>query len=189
MQWAPAGSDFVVMYGFMPGKVTLFGDQCRPKFEFGNMALNSAMWSPHGRFLALGGLGSLNGDIEFWDMNKQKKIGATNSRYAVDCRWSPDSRHFVTAVTAPRRRTDFCFKIFSYHGILEHEEEREELYQMTLAPAPRGVYPDRPASPGREGANVNATAPAAAGKYVPPSARGKGGEQNAARYAGAPMKG
>eukprot|EP00656_Telonema_subtile_P013121 TRINITY_DN16657_c0_g1_i2.p2 TRINITY_DN16657_c0_g1~~TRINITY_DN16657_c0_g1_i2.p2 ORF type:complete len:351 (+),score=127.52 TRINITY_DN16657_c0_g1_i2:123-1175(+) len=179
VKWSPSGSDFIVLYGFMPGKCTLFGEKCRPKFEFGNVALNTAHWSPHGRFLALGGFGSLNGDLEFWDMNKQKKIGACNARYAVDCEWSPDSRHFATAVTAPRRRTDFNFKIFSYHGLLEHEEATEEMYQMTWAPCVRGVYPDRAASPGRPGAVTNQSAAAPAAKYVPPSARGRGGETNA----------
>jgi len=181
IKWAPAGAGFIVIYGFMPGKCTLF-EGGRPKFEFGNMAVNEALWSPHARFVALAGFGALNGDIQFWDMNKMKKIGEANSRYAVEASWSPDSRHFTTAVTAPRRRTDFCFKVFSYHGVLEHEEECEELYQMTWAPAARGTYPDRAATPNRVGGvNQTIVAKSSAGAYVPPSARGKGGEQTASK--------
>ena len=83
MPRAASGADFIVVYGFMPPKVTLFGDGCRPKFDFGNMSVNEALWSPHARFLALAGFGALNGDIEFWDTNKMKKIGAANSRWLL----------------------------------------------------------------------------------------------------------
>ena len=80
IQWAPSGRDFIAIYGFVPGKATLFGEKCKPKFEFGSVAHNTVIWSPHGRFVCLAGFGSLNGDMDFWDMNKLKKMGSANSR-------------------------------------------------------------------------------------------------------------
>ena len=35
MEWAPNGKSFVVVYGFMPAKATLFDDTCKPVYEFG----------------------------------------------------------------------------------------------------------------------------------------------------------
>jgi len=181
IQWAPSGRNFVVIYGFVPGKATLFGDGCRPMFEFGAVAHNTIRWSPHGRFLCLAGFGSLNGDMDFWDMNKLKKMGTSNSRYAVTANWSPDSRFFATAVTFPRRRVDNCYKVFKYNGIQIQEEAVDELYQFDWRCARRGVYPDRPQSPSQAGAKCAeaAAAPAKPGKYVPPSQRGRGGEEAA----------
>ena len=71
--WCPDGATFVALYGAMPAAATLFDDACTPVAKLGSGPWNTARWSPHGRFLMLGGFGSLPGDIQFFD--KQAGLG------------------------------------------------------------------------------------------------------------------
>jgi translation initiation factor 2A len=51
----------------MPATMLSFRtDTCNATFEFGQQARNTIVWAPHGRFLVLGGFGSLAGAIDFW---------------------------------------------------------------------------------------------------------------------------
>ena len=61
MQWSPSGSEFIVVYGFMPAKAMLLNAQCKPIFDFGSAPRNTVRWSPHSRFIALAGFGNLPG--------------------------------------------------------------------------------------------------------------------------------
>jgi translation initiation factor 2A len=109
--------------------------------------------------------------------------------------WSPDSRLFGVSTTTPRMNVDNGIRLFRYNG----EEvsnvpwdnanyKPDRLLEAVFVPAPEGVHPDRPQSPAPKAlpdaaevaqAKVQmaeakpAVAPAAAGRYVPPSARGK----------------
>jgi uncharacterized protein with WD repeat len=51
-EWAPNGTSFVVVYGFMPAKATMFSDACKPTYEFGsgpwNMVRPSRLSLTHG---------------------------------------------------------------------------------------------------------------------------------------------
>ena len=39
--WSPSGKEFVVVYGFMPAKATLFDVKCKPVFDYGTGARNT----------------------------------------------------------------------------------------------------------------------------------------------------
>ncbi|CAN0252943.1 unnamed protein product, partial [Ectocarpus sp. 13 AM-2016] len=126
--------------------------QGEPTFEFGSAHRNTISWSPHGRFLLLAGLGNLAGEMDFWDVNRKKVMGSTSSHCAVAYGWSPDSRWFLTATCAPRMNVDNDVKVFRYDGSGPVvKKEVEVLWDAVWQPAAQGVYPDRPASPGRKG--------------------------------------
>lgn len=149
-KWSPASKGFVVIAGTMPAQATLFDMQAKPVFNFGCAHRSAVSWSPHGRFLCLAGFGNLAGDMDFWDMNKQKKMGSSNSHCAVTHGWSPCSRFFMTATCAPRMNVDNGIKLFRYHGgapvfALPHEQ----LFDARWRPAAPGAYPDRAQSPAR----------------------------------------
>lgn len=92
------------------------------------------------------------GGMTFWDMNKKKKIGTTESDCTVTSAWSPDGRWFMTATTRPRLQTDNGIRLFTYNGSGPvHTEKFDSLYEATWRPAASGVYPDRPQSPGAVG--------------------------------------
>lgn len=101
-----------------------------------------------------------------------RKIGTSQSSFSAYYAWSPDSRHFITAVITPRMRVNNGFRVFKYNGILEHKQEYTELYEAKWINANEDQFPDRPPSPRalREVQAVEKTEPKAV--YRPPSARG-----------------
>jgi translation initiation factor 2A len=34
-EWSPDGKEFIAVYGFMPAKAMLFGEDCKPIMNFG----------------------------------------------------------------------------------------------------------------------------------------------------------
>ena len=182
VQWSPAGDKFVVAAGVMPSRCTLYNTKAEMTFNFGEAHRNTAMWSPHGRFLMLAGFGNLAGEMDFYDTNKNcKKIGTNKAHCTVSYGWSPDSRYFMAATLAPRMNVDNCYKIFKYNGVGPVVVQPfEQAFDCMWQPLQSKRFPSRGQSPRREGdvlkpvrivAAVEAekAAPAA---YRPPSARG-----------------
>lgn len=147
VQWSPSGTEFLVVYGFMPACATLFDIKCKALFNFGIGPYNTVRWNPHGSFLCLAGFGNLPGDISFWDRKDLKCIGNTRAECSVTSEWSANGRYFLTATTAPRLQVDNGIRVFKYDGSLYFEKKYEKLYQVEWMPAPLGVYEDRPTSP------------------------------------------
>jgi translation initiation factor 2A len=177
ISWMPNGKEFIVIYGFMPATATLYDAKAKPLFAFGAAHRNTIKPSPHGRFICLGGFGNLQGDMDFWDRNKKKRMATSKAECAVEHIWSPDSRNFLTAITFPRMRVDNSFTLYNYAGDFVQKMLIPEVMEVKWRPAPEGMYADRPASPGRAKASDAAAAAADAppkpvGAYRPPGARG-----------------
>ena len=186
VQWSPNGDKFVVAAGVMPSRCTMYNVKAEMTFNFGEAHRNTALWSPHGRFLMLAGFGNLAGEMDFYDTNKNKKIGTNKAHCSVSYGWSPDSRYFMTAVLAPRMNVDNCYKIFKYNGVgpvamLPFEQAFDCMWQ----PQDSKLCPNRGQSPRRDGtdgkqpvriatiaAEAEAPVKVAAPAYRPPSARG-----------------
>lgn len=60
--WSPKGTEFVVIYGFMPSKATVFNLKCEPVFELGIAPRNTIYFNPQGN------------NILFYFFKKIKKI-------------------------------------------------------------------------------------------------------------------
>jgi len=180
-KWSPTSRCFAVICGTMPAVATLFDAKAKPTFTFGSAHRSVVSWSPHGRFLCLGGFGNLAGDCDFWDVNKLKKMGSCNSHCAVSYGWSPCSRFFMTATCAPRMNVDNCVKLFRYTGALALHLPHEQLFDARWRPALPGAFPDRAQSPARVAeapqlAKLGAGgsfAVAKVGAYRPPGSSGK----------------
>ncbi|KAK4789969.1 hypothetical protein SAY86_017273 [Trapa natans] len=63
VQWSYSGSEFAVVYGFMPAKATVFDKKCNPLLELGTGPYNTIRWNPKGKILCLAGFGNLPGDM------------------------------------------------------------------------------------------------------------------------------
>eukprot|EP00697_Spironema_sp_BW2_P014686 gnl/Spiro4/5201_TR2618_c0_g1_i1.p1 gnl/Spiro4/5201_TR2618_c0_g1~~gnl/Spiro4/5201_TR2618_c0_g1_i1.p1 ORF type:complete len:556 (+),score=145.60 gnl/Spiro4/5201_TR2618_c0_g1_i1:42-1670(+) len=176
VQWSPSGNDFILIQGVMPAAITMFNKHCEPHFQLGVDHRNCVRWSPHGRFICVGGFGNLIGDMDFWDYNKKKKMGSVRASGTVSCEWSPCGRYFLTATVTPRLRVDNGYTLWTYRGEHVLTQPHEELYQVRWRPAPRGMYPDRPQSPAHRGAKAAPPPPAPPKRqaYVPPAARARG---------------
>merc|ERR1712232_1126701 len=108
--------EFVAIAGTMPALAVLFNLKGDPVFEFGAAHRNTIRWSPHGRFLCLGGFGNLSGDMDFWDINKKSIMGSVKANCAVEHDWSPDGRYFMTATLSPRMKVDNGITFYTYYG-------------------------------------------------------------------------
>jgi translation initiation factor 2A len=186
--WSPDGEHFLIVYGSMPARATLFNWLCEPLFDFGTGTRNTISFSPHGRFLCLGGFGNLPGDLEFWDVKDKKLLGRASAPCTTSFMWSPDSQYFSAATTFPRLRVDNGFKIFRYQGtLIGNFPVDDELYQVEFLDRDASKYPDRSPSPspspriiGTQNAhskNANGSAQTTTSAqnniYRPPALRGK----------------
>jgi len=88
-------------------------------------------------------LENLQGDIDFWDPKRLKKIGTAKAHCAAYYEWSPDGSFLLTAVLSPRIRVDNGYKIWNYEGTLIYEEVIQELLQAAWRPALPGVFPNK----------------------------------------------
>jgi len=181
--WSPKGNEFIVVYGFTPAKATLFNESTQEIFDFGTGARNRVSWAPNGRLICLCGFGALQGDMEFWDREKKRKIGQANAKEASVHGWSPCSRFFLTATVTPTLRVSNKYQLWKYNGVPLQEKPFQTLYQATWRPR---VDQDEPAfaslrlpSPRglQEGKNLMSQKKEVEVKkaYVPPFMRSAGG--------------
>ncbi|KAF3451038.1 hypothetical protein FNV43_RR07127 [Rhamnella rubrinervis] len=142
VQWSCSGSEFAVVYGFMPARASVFDKKCNPLLELGSGPYNTLRWNPKGRFLCLAGFGNLPGDMAFWDYIEKKQLGTTKAEWSVTSEWSPDGCYFMTATTAPRLQVDNGIKIFHYNGSLYFKKMFDKLYQADWKPESPGRFGD-----------------------------------------------
>lgn len=191
--WNPVLPQFVVVYGYMPAKATLFNRKCESLFDFGTGPRNMAIYNPQGNIVLLGGFGNLRGNIEMWDVKDKKRAAQFEAADSTDARWAPDGQHLVTSTCAPRLRQGNGYRIWHYTSTLLYEyildqtvsssrPQNEnvapalpELWEVTFQPALKGEYPDsfiildKPVEGGLKPKQPQASKQA----YRPPAARGK----------------
>merc|ERR1711920_743845 len=123
---------------------------------------------PFGRFVAVGGFGTLAGDLEFYDRSKDETICSLRAALTVDCEWSPDGRSLLCATIAPRMNEGNQISIYQYTGekLLDlpfnpdkvegrHEDTgagartktQALLFRASWRPDGKKQYEDRPSSP------------------------------------------
>ncbi|KAL9542915.1 hypothetical protein MBANPS3_008364 [Mucor bainieri] len=177
--WGPDSKEFVVVYGSMPAKATLFDHRATPVFDFGINPRNFVKYNPQGRTICIAGFGNLNGTVDLWDRKTLKKINTFAASNASHCEWSPCGRYLLTATLTPRLRVDNGFKLWHHSGTLIYEEAVNELYQIGYRPEPAARYPMRNVSPPPNPIKILPTAGGGAkaaavptGAYRPPHLRG-----------------
>jgi translation initiation factor 2A len=177
--WGPDSKEFIVVYGSMPAKATLFDHRATPVFDFGINPRNFVKYNPQGRTICIAGFGNLNGTVDLWDRKTLKKINTFAASNASHCEWSPCGRYLLTATLTPRLRVDNGFKMWHHSGTLIYEEAVDELYQIGYRPEPASRYPMRSISPPPNPVKILPTAGGGAkaaavptGAYRPPHLRG-----------------
>eukprot|EP01137_Pigoraptor_chileana_P011449 Opistho-2@62360 len=112
--WSPDSKDFVVVYGFMPAKATLYDHTCKPIFDFGTGSRNTVQYNPHGNVIMLGGFGNLRGEMEFWDRRKLSVFAKCQASDSTHTEWCPDGTHILTCTTSPRLRVGNGYKVWRF---------------------------------------------------------------------------
>ncbi|EGG21626.1 eukaryotic translation initiation factor 2A [Cavenderia fasciculata] len=169
VKWAPHCNNFVVCYG-NPFQSTMFNAKGAPIIDFGSLPRNTVRFSPNGKLLMLGGFGNLQGDMDFWDLTKFKRVASTTAHCAVYTEWAADSVHLLTAVLSPRIRVDNGVKLFRYDGSIVFKQDIPELYQVLWRPQSAHAFADLPiVYPSATQLQQTSSPPPQ--KYTPPSLR------------------
>ncbi|XP_037090225.1 eukaryotic translation initiation factor 2A-like [Pollicipes pollicipes] len=176
-EWSPLGTEFCLVYGFMPAKATLYNIKCDPVFEFEPAHRNAVFYNAHGNLLVLAGFGNLRGKIEVWDAETRRQVASGDCPDTTELRWAPDGKHFSVATCAPRLRQGNGFRVWHYTLQLQYEKnmaEKHELYETYWQPFPAGVFP-KPVVGAEKVQGLKPTQPPPAKTaYVPPNMRGLG---------------
>ena len=115
----------------MPAKATLFDHRANKIHDFGTFPRNTIRFNPQGRIICIAGFGNLAGNVDFFDRKTLKKIASIDASGSAACEWSPCGRYILTATLSPRLRVDNGYKLWHYTGVLVHQEEIHELYQVS----------------------------------------------------------
>ncbi|SLM36565.1 Translation initiation factor, beta propellor-like domain [Lasallia pustulata] len=179
--WSPNSKEFGVVYGYIPAKTTIFNVRAVATHSFALAPRNTILFSPRGRFVLVAGFGTLVGQMDIYDLEKNyNKICTIEASNASVCEWSPDGKHILTAITSPRLRVDNGVRIWHVGGGLMYNEEFQELYHVCWRPQSTLIHPvANPLSPvPTPHASALAylgtvkTPSKPAGAYRPPGARG-----------------
>lgn len=166
--WSPTKNEFMVIYGALPATVALYdGSTGKHLSTLGIVRRNTLKWCPFGRFVAVGGFGTLPGDLDFFDRSCEETVSSLRASLTVLCSWSSDGRHFLASTIAPRMNEGNQLTVYRYTGEqlfkIEYKpsvvEARHEdtgagartktqalLYATSWRPMP-GTYEDKPATP------------------------------------------
>uniref|UniRef100_A0A1B0C9L9 Eukaryotic translation initiation factor 2A n=1 Tax=Lutzomyia longipalpis TaxID=7200 RepID=A0A1B0C9L9_LUTLO len=174
--WSPKSTEFIVVYGFMPSKATIFNLKCDATFEFGESPRNCLYFNDFGNLVLLAGFGNLRGYVECWQLGKDRKCIATmEAPDSTLLEWNPNGEIFVTATTAPRLRQSNGFKVWHYSGALLHETmwpSGQELLEVQWQKFQGGFFKEKPIT-GEKVMGIQSAQPKASTQaYRPPAARG-----------------
>ncbi|CAO1631575.1 unnamed protein product [Parajaminaea phylloscopi] len=190
-EWSGNGREFIVIYGYMPSKATLFSFRVNVIADLGTTPRNFVAFNPQGRLFCLAGFGNLSGTVDVFDrqnLSKGKVFTFDASNSSV-CEWSPCGEYILTATLSPRLRVENGVKIWHCSGNLVHVDFIDELYQAAWRPGWKQTtaegareppaFPDaipappQPSAAAREWmAKSAAKLQKPAGAYRPPGARG-----------------
>lgn len=125
--WSPVANEFVVVVGFQPATVALHdGKTGKLSSTLGKSRRNTVKWNPFGRFIAVGGFGTLAGDLDFFDRSKEETVSSLRAPLTVDCAFGPDGRHFLACTVAPRMNEGNQISMYKYTG--------EQLFKIDYVP-------------------------------------------------------
>ena len=85
-------------------------------FEFGKKFRNTIRVCPFSQIVMIGGFGSLDGEMDFWELSNMKLIGKAKDECAVGIDWAPDGLNIMTSVLYELVKVDNAIKFFSGAG-------------------------------------------------------------------------
>ncbi len=131
--WSFNSENFIITAGHLPSKTLFYDNNMNLIKEICIGKFNKILISPNNKFLALCGFGSLNGDINLYELdikNDFRLIGKYNLFCCVDLYWSFDSKFLLGSVLSTRVKVDNEYRIIRYNGIEEIVDKNVgEIYQ------------------------------------------------------------
>lgn len=115
--WSPTANEFAIIVGMLPATVALYdGKTGKLSQTWGVSRRNTLKWNDSGRFCAVGGFGTLPGDLDFFDRSTEETVCSLRAALTVNCAWAPDNKHFLACTVAPRMNEGNQLTIYRYNG-------------------------------------------------------------------------
>ena len=147
--WEPSGSRFAIIHGEgSRASVSVFSVQGRKVSRlqtFEQRQGNALFWSPAGNHLLVAGLGSMNGQLEWLDVDGGESLSVSEHFMCNEVEWDPSGRYVLTAVTQPigdanwRFTMDNGYRLWSMQGQLLATVPLEQAYQVLWRPRPKNI--------------------------------------------------
>lgn len=151
--WHPKGTEFIVIYGFMPSKTSLFNSVGELVYIFEGLGpRNMVKYNHDGAAIAFGAFGNLPGNIDIWSRHRMARVGSIQASNSTIMEWSVPlgslakgsisafnsinghSQHILTATLNPRLRVDNGYRVWNWRGREVQKEAAAELYQVAWRP-------------------------------------------------------
>ena len=131
--------DFYTMGSGRPGDKKM-----QKLYTLENKQANHLYFSPMGNYLVLAGMGNINGQLEFWDVDAQMSMSTQEHFMCNQISWDPSGRVVCTAVTRPmfgndasiRYQLENGYKLWTFQGAPMYEIQKPEFYQFVWRPRP-----------------------------------------------------
>ena len=109
-----------------------------------NKQVNQLYWSPLGNYIVLAGLGNINGQIEFWDVDSNLSMSAQEHFMCNHISWDPSGRVVCTAVCRPmfeggdsmRYQLENGYNLWTFQGAPMYAIQKPEFYSFEWRPRP-----------------------------------------------------
>eukprot|EP00898_Chlorokybus_atmophyticus_P002542 jgi/Chlat1/3289/Chrsp22S03537 len=145
--WEPKGHRFAIIHGDGPrpdvsiytmkgsksGRVTLLT-------TLKGKTANMLYWSPQGKHLILAGLKTMNGQLEFFNVDELETMAVAEHFMCTDVDWDPTGRFVATSVTSVHQMEN-GFNVWSFHGKLVYKMRRDRFFQYLWRPRPPSLLP------------------------------------------------
>lgn len=96
---------------------------------------NMICWSPAGKNLVLAGLKSMNGQLEFFNVDESETMATGEHFMCTDLEWDPTGRYVATVVTSVHQMEN-GYNVWSWNGNLLYRVMRDRFYQFSWRPRP-----------------------------------------------------
>ncbi|BDA47339.1 Eukaryotic translation initiation factor 3 subunit B [Coccomyxa sp. Obi] len=141
-QWEPRGSRFAVLHGEGPRpNLSLYAMRDMKTSARGVQHIttqpgkqaNCIHWSPQGKFLVLGGLKAMNGQLEFFSADDAEVLNAAEHFMCTNIEWDPTGRYVATSVTSIHQMEN-GFNIWLFNGTLLYRSLKDQFFQFSWRP-------------------------------------------------------
>jgi len=139
--WEPNGGRFAIVYGDNASRAnvafyTMEDSQVKHLFSLTQRPVNRIFWAPQNGFVVLAGLGSLNGQLEFYNVNEQESMNQTEHFMCTNVEWDSSGRFLTTWIPYTRNKMECGYIIWTFYG--------KEVYQATISVFHQFLWRPRP---------------------------------------------
>jgi len=137
--WEPKGHRFAIIHGEGPRPDITFytmQDNLGRVKKIGTLkgkSANTLFWSPQGKNIVLAGLKSLNGQLEFFNVDEFETMATTEHFMCTDVDWDPTGRYVTTSVTSVHQMEN-GFNMWAFNGRLLYRTPRDRFFQFLWRP-------------------------------------------------------